>query len=80
VNAIAAGSWPTGIAGPAVLVAVWIGVTVSESWFSTYAVVPPGATAITLGSSPTAMGLPTDPAEVLIGVTVPAPLAPTLAT
>ena len=34
-KAMAAGSLPTEIAGPAVSVAVWIGVTVSESWLST---------------------------------------------
>ena len=41
---------------------------------------PFGVIAITLGSSPTLIGVPAESVEVLIGVTVPAPLAPTLAT
>ncbi len=75
VIAIATGSFPTGIAVPAVFVAVLIGVTLpftSELLpsFTTYAVAPSGVMAIAAGASPTGIGVPAVLVAVLIGVTV----------
>jgi hypothetical protein len=62
--------------GPAVLVAVSIGVTVPDVVFATKAVLPLGVMAMAPGSRPTVMAGPGLFVAVLIGVTVPAvPLA-----
>jgi hypothetical protein len=78
------GVFPTVILLPGVLVAVSIGVTVSDPPAGdpplvTYAVVPSGETAMPSGKSPTLTGVPGALVAVLIGVTVPSvpvPLSP----
>ena len=63
------GELPTRIGLPGVLVAVLIGVTVSDAP-RRRAVLPSGAIAIASGPSPTRIGLPGVLVAVLIGVTV----------
>src|ERR1700733_13020765 len=71
---MAQGSAPTWMGGPAVLVAVAIGVTVPEVRFTTYAVALSGVIAIADGLPPTWIGRPAVLPAVSIGVTVPRPL------
>ena len=71
LTTIAQGSEPTGIAGPAVIVAVSIGVTVSEPLLATYAVRPSGVSAIASGPEPTRIAFPALCVLSGTGVTVP---------
>ena len=66
---MASGPAPTLIAGPGLLVAVLIGVTVPEARLTTKAVVPSGVIAMASGKLPTVIAGPGSPVAVLIGVT-----------
>ena len=68
--AIENGWEPTWIAGPAVFVAVLIGVTVFASPFATYAVLASGVIATASGPAPTGIAGPATRVRRLIGVTV----------
>jgi hypothetical protein len=65
------GYLPTVIGGPAVPLAVVIGVTVPEVVLTTYTVLPLGVMAIAAGSRPTVMAGPGLFVAVSMGVTVP---------
>ena len=63
------GFLPTGMAAPAVRVAVSIGCTVPSPWFDTQTVLPSGVAATSAGVAPTATVATTAPAAVSMTLT-----------
>jgi hypothetical protein len=68
--AMAAGSLATAIVGSGALVAVSIGVTVFESWFTTYASLLFGVIAMAVATDPTLIAGAAALVAVKIGVTM----------